>query len=268
MSADRAVRFLREHAFAVAARFEELPYGVALLRPDLPLVYALNFVWVDDASVGADRLLRDADRILGGAGLGHRRVFVPDARGGGRLRDALVGAGYEASEEVLMIWRRAVGPAAHETDVEEVSPRDACAFTAEMMRRGREPGSSLEACEQVGRLKLVLAEHGARFFGVRRNGEVVSACDLYLADGLGQIEDLQTMEEHRRQGLARAVTLRAAHEARAAGCELVFLAAEANDWPKELYERLGFEPVASTWSFERVPGREPLSNVSAAELMQ
>ena len=47
----------------------------------------------------------------------------------------------------------------------------------------------------------------------------------------------------RNRGHASAVVLRAAGEARAAGADLVFLWCDANDWPKELYRRLGFDEI-------------------------
>jgi hypothetical protein len=39
------------------------------------------------------------------------------------------------------------------------------------------------------------------------------------------------------------LVLRAAAESRAAGNDLTFLVADADDWPQRLYERLGFETV-------------------------
>jgi hypothetical protein len=43
--------------------------------------------------------------------------------------------------------------------------------------------------------------------------------------------------------------IRAAEEARLAGAEFVFLVADDDDWPKELYRRLGFDPLAPYWQF-------------------
>ena len=80
----------------------------------------------------------------------------------------------------------------------------------------------------------------ARFFAVRGGGEVVAYVDLYHDGRTAQIEDLATLEEHRGRGYASALVLRALEEARQAGCDLVFLVADAEDWPKLLYGRLGF----------------------------
>jgi hypothetical protein len=35
--------------------------------------------------------------------------------------------------------------------------------------------------------------------------------------------------------------------------ELLFIVADDNDWPKDLYARLGFEPVGRTRAFHRLP---------------
>ena len=37
--------------------------------------------------------------------------------------------------------------------------------------------------------------------------------------------------------------------ARRRGCDLVFLVADEQDWPKTLYEKLGFEPVTTLHHF-------------------
>ncbi|MGZ8571831.1 MAG: GNAT family N-acetyltransferase, partial [Actinomycetota bacterium] len=64
---------------------------------------------------------------------------------------------------------------------------------------------------------------------------------------------VNTLEEARGRGLARAVVLAAADEARGQGADPVFLIADAADWPKELYGKLGFDPAGAFWQFTRVP---------------
>ena len=76
-----------------------------------------------------------------------------------------------------------------------------------------------------------------------------STCGVSTA----QIEDVGTLGGYRGRGLARAVVLRALAEAGAAGCDLVFLEADEDDWPKELYRRLGFEPIGRIFAFLRKP---------------
>ena len=44
-------------------------------------------------------------------------------------------------------------------------------------------------------------------------------------------------------------------EARKAGAEFVFLVADANDWPKVLYGRLGFDEVGHYTKFFAPPAK-------------
>jgi ribosomal protein S18 acetylase RimI-like enzyme len=62
-----------------------------------------------------------------------------------------------------------------------------------------------------------------------------------------------TLGRFRGRGLAKAVVSHAVNEARSAGHSLVFLVADDEDWPKELYRRLGFEPRGHTWEIIREP---------------
>ena len=88
-----------------------------------------------------------------------------------------------------------------------------------------------------------------RHFAVRAEGEVVSSTTLFSDGQTAQIEDVATMPEHRGQGYARALVLHALADARAAGHDFVFLVADARDWPKELYRRLGFEAVGEKYAY-------------------
>ena len=60
------------------------------------------------------------------------------------------------------------------------------------------------------------------------------------------MEAVATLPAHRGRGYASAVVQHAVGEALAAGHDLIFLTALADDWPKELHARLGFEEVGQT----------------------
>jgi hypothetical protein len=51
--------------------------------------------------------------------------------------------------------------------------------------------------------------------------------------------------------------LAAAAAARAARADLVWLAADADDWPQQLYAKLGFRPVGRTWQCTRLAPDHP-----------
>ncbi|HEX9565249.1 MAG TPA: GNAT family N-acetyltransferase, partial [Gemmatimonadaceae bacterium] len=55
--------------------------------------------------------------------------------------------------------------------------------------------------------------------------------------------------EHRNRGIATALVHHTAAMARAAGASTVFLPAFAGDTPKEMYRRMGFEPVYAFSSY-------------------
>ena len=95
-----------------------------------------------------------------------------------------------------------------------------------------------------------------RFFAARVDGEIASYCDLYSDGDTGQIEAVMTLEQFRNRGLARATVMRALAASRDAGNDLTFLMALRDDWPKELYRKLGFDEIGQVYEFVR-PG-DPL----------
>ena len=62
------------------------------------------------------------------------------------------------------------------------------------------------------------------------------------ATAIAQVEDVVVLEGHRGNGLGRLVTTAALAAGLALEPELMFIVADDDDWPKELYARLGFEP--------------------------
>jgi GNAT superfamily N-acetyltransferase len=74
-------------------------------------------------------------------------------------------------------------------------------------------------------------------------GRAVGHFSERTRDGLGYLEDLLVLPEFRLRGIATALVQRCARSAREKGAGLVFLPADANDTPKDMYRRMGFEPV-------------------------
>jgi ribosomal protein S18 acetylase RimI-like enzyme len=246
---ERVLRFEREIEMA-GSQTVESPFGVGVLEPALPLRHDSNYLLAERVplGVGAQDLAAEADRILGGAGLRHRAVFTFDEGLGAKLEPGFKELGWNVRRHIWMAQLREPERDADLSIVEEVGEEELRpGRTAEILRY---PWGTQDVAEQLLDAKLVIAERAdARFFGVRVDGEIVSWADLYLAQGLGQVEDVATREDHRGKGYATAVVLRAASEARAAGAELVFLVADADDWPKELYGRLGFDTIGRLTKF-------------------
>jgi ribosomal protein S18 acetylase RimI-like enzyme len=80
-----------------------------------------------------------------------------------------------------------------------------------------------------------------RLFAAAVDGKLVAHTELYSEDGVGQVENVYTLADYRGRGLARSLVLRGVEESQAAGNDLTFLVADADDWPQRLYEKLGFD---------------------------
>ena len=111
-----------------------------------------------------------------------------------------------------------------------------------------------DVIRQLAEGKRVLASAiDVRFFGARAEGEIGAYCELYSVQGTGQIENVLTLERFRNRGLARALVLRALEASRELGNDLTFLLANRDDWPKELYRKLGFDEIGVVYDFVLPP---------------
>jgi ribosomal protein S18 acetylase RimI-like enzyme len=98
---------------------------------------------------------------------------------------------------------------------------------------------------------LMWKEANLRIFGIVEDGEVVSSAQLYSDGSTAQVEEVATLPAYRGRGHAKALVTRAVEEAIADNHEFIFLVADGDDWPKKLYNRLGFEEVGSRFAFLR-----------------
>ena len=64
------------------------------------------------------------------------------------------------------------------------------------------------------------------------------------AHHIGQVEDVNTIEEHRGHGYAGRMRHAGLEILQDADCDLIFLESDADDWPRQLYFRLGFTRLA------------------------
>ena len=252
--AERIRAFECELGRRCAAVTEPTAFGTAYLHPDFPLRCDSKFIRVERTldGVDADALAADADRVRGEVGAAHRKIHVNDDAQGRRLAEAFLELGWAAEHLVIMAQTREP-QARPAVGVRETDFAGARSVIVESFGR-RVDVESVEAAAQVVGFREVLERvAGARFFVAEAEGRAASVCESYAIDSVAQIEGVNTLEEFRGRGLGSAVVLAAACSARERGCDLVFLAADDDDWPKELYARLGFEPVSWFWSFLRAP---------------
>jgi ribosomal protein S18 acetylase RimI-like enzyme len=236
---------------AACARTVDHPLGEAFFDEALPAVWVLNMLAVD-ADTDAAELMSALDELYGH--LAHRRAYVERPDIGARLAPAVRAAGWLVEHEVYSVLRRdrdrpAAPGLAREVDEPTVRAVEAQTIAEQPFGEPAVVGQLLASRSAFGRAGR------ARYFVARADG--VNACHATLySDGvIAQVEDVATLTAFRGRGLARAACSAAIDAGLEARHELVFIVADDDDWPKELYAKLGFDPVGRPWSFTR-PGPE------------
>ena len=247
--ADRIVEATRWIEEVTSTRTIAAPLGTALYNDEFPVRYDSNFLRVEGSAGTTDATHVAAECAEHFDGFAHREVIVEDARRGAAMAPGFGELGWRV-DRLLTMARRAEPDATPAVDgVAELDLDDIVAFTREVHLRNF-PGDAHRVADSLAAFSRVLHDRaGARFFGARVDGTVASACELYVHRGAAQIEDVNTLEPFRGRGLARWVVSFAAREAEVAGADLVWLIADDNDWPKELYAKLGFRSVGTFWQF-------------------
>lgn len=245
----RAYEFvLRADMFGT--RVEPFSFGRAVFLPELPHRHDSNYLLVERPpdDLDAQALAAEAERVQGAAGLDHRCVMFRDGANGQRFAEGFATLGWEVFRGVVMVHRRA--------------PER----TVEAARAVRTDDSTLHAARTANILsyawctpeiarELLAARAYApvddEVWAVFEGAEPVSWAELYLEDEVAQVESVVTVPAYRRRGFASAVVSACVEEARRRGAQLVFLCADAMDWPRDLYRELGFDEIGRYAKFTR-----------------
>lgn len=205
-----------------------------------------------DVPVGAEELRGALDELY--AHLAHRRAFIELTDVGARLAPDFKNAGWLVERDIFMALRRPRDRAPAAGLAREASEPEIRAVEARTI--GEEPYGEPAIIEQLLASRAAFGRAGAARYFVGASGDV-DACHVTLySDGvIAQVEDVGTLKALRGRGLARATCSAAVDAALAAEHELVFLIADADDWPRTLYAKLGFDVVGEAWAFSR-PGPE------------
>lgn len=206
-----------------------------------------NVLWVTGAEAETDAVLGAAEAAQGD--LAHRKAFVEHEALGAALEPALVAAGWTAEREVVLALRR---PRDRDPERGLATETDEATLVAAEGITGAAYGDDADLVAQLSRARASLraVARGRGFVG-EIDGRLAAHATLFSDGATAQIEDVATLETHRRRGLARAVCSAAIGAALAAGHDLVFLVADVDGPARELYEKLGFDPVGSRWAFTR-----------------
>jgi ribosomal protein S18 acetylase RimI-like enzyme len=243
-----------------AERIVPFRFGRAYFNDSHPRVWYLNGLVVEGTKdVDPGELAAEAELLHTDAGQAHRRCDVLDEAVGARLERFFRRIGWRIEQELVMAYRGGGDRIVDISAVEEVAGEDLLPLRREIDRA--EPWATDEEIvdEILDANRLWQAAGNARYFTVRVDGAPVAAADLYSDGRVAQVETVATLPAYRDRGYASAVVLRAVEVAQSAGHDLVFIEADAGDWPKELYARLGFEEIGRTWSFLRTPAQVPLT---------
>jgi ribosomal protein S18 acetylase RimI-like enzyme len=246
----RTIEFQRATLELVAGVVEPIAQGWVVREPTLPFVWSANHVRIT-RPVSFTAALELADAHLGD--LPYRQLMIDHQATGRRLERSFAEQRWEVDREVVMQLRNEPD---REVDVSAVIDADE-EPVMELMRRWIGEDESIEltpsGLDQVIEFtRRVARARGGRLFGVLgEHGNLGAITVLYSNGPVAQVEDVYTVPEERGRGHGRTLVSKAAEVARAGGHELVFIVADADDWPQHLYRRIGFEPIGRTWALHR-----------------
>ena len=245
---ERVLAFMRASFVRSADAARPIEAGVVLSTPSMPVVWSVNQLRVKD-SLGYPALVALADEQL--ADFAYRHIVVEHQLAGPALEQAFRAAGWKVERELLMILTGAPDRAADLSVVDEAEEDE----WLDVMARwyGEDTNTSTEWLAQlVAHSRRDARTNRDRLLGVRSgDGRLVAITKLRGDGSTAQVEDVYTVPEARGRGYARALVSRAAELARAGGHDLVFIVADDEDWPKQLYERVGFRALGRVWQFHR-----------------
>ena len=223
----------------------ETRFGPALFNDTLSTIWSLNVLRAEQpGDATAEEIVAEADRVQ--AELGHRRVILPP--GAAVLEEGFRRLGWKPDHFLFMVYRGG-GEPADTARVEEVEPRRLRRLREEIIREWQPDADEKTVSDMNAANVLQVKAANSRIFGIVEAGEVVSSAQLFSDGGTAQVEDVATLPAYRGRGHAKALVTRAVEEAVAGNHEFIFLVAEGDDWPKKLYNRLGFAEVGSRFAF-------------------
>lgn len=246
----RVAAFVRSLEDRSAQTIEPWALGTVLFNLAFPDKWDLNFLRLerDDPSLSAEDVAAEANRIQSAAGLKHRKVAVESAVAGARLAQGFRRMDWNVTRLLIMTLQGPV-PEPGPVTVKEVSLDDIREAWIDLDMNERKM-SQTEAEMLWDSMKEVTARvTDLRIFAGLVEGKIAGWCELYSEGGIGQVENVSTTKSAQGRGVARSVIARALKESEDAGNTLDFLIADDNDWPKELYARMGYQPTGYMYEF-------------------
>jgi GNAT superfamily N-acetyltransferase len=227
---------------------EPWAHGRVVRASRYPSYFDYNAVCVDrDAGLEVRALESFADEAL--AGLAHRRLDFDLAAAAQPLRASFERNGWLTTR---LLWMRlATAPA----PVPLALAREVPYEVVDQLRVNWhcEDFPQQDASGFFDQAREVASIRRARVLALSEGGMPVAFAQLVREGAVAEITHVYVHPEYRGGGRGEAIT-RAAIDA-AGDVEDLWICADDEDWPKELYARLGFRPVWRSTQFTRMPAR-------------
>jgi RimJ/RimL family protein N-acetyltransferase/ribosomal protein S18 acetylase RimI-like enzyme len=232
----------RIHAFraalqdAAAEQRVTAAHGTGLFAPTVREVYDLNYVRAEHPAP-AEQLIADAERLM--EDYFHKRVILE--RGDRDTATGFRAHGWTVVPHLIMARTREPDRRVDTSMVREL-PFEELTSARREVTMGEPWGDDEISSLLDGAKRLIMRAVPTRFFAAFADGEVAAYCEMRSDGSVAQVEDVNTLARFRGRGLGRAVVQYAVDEARATN-DIVYLEALAEDWPQQLYAKLGFDVV-------------------------
>jgi RimJ/RimL family protein N-acetyltransferase len=219
---ERIRKFGRDLDDSLAERVVATPVGDAHFVDALPNVYSLNYLRADRGD--AAEIIASTDSAM--ESFRHRKVFTYlDVDLGWTCQPHLV------MQHLREPDRRVDTSHVRSISFEDVAPvrmydYDDAAVGEQLNDMQRRVGRAIDTT----------------WFGAFDGDRLAAWCHVRSADGISQIEDVNTLPQFRGRGHGRAGVQHALDESLASH-EIVYLEALLDDWPRELYAKLGFDEI-------------------------
>lgn len=247
---DRLVEWHHAAHDAVCEVVEPWTHGTVVRAGRYPNYFDYNAVRVEnDPAMSAEELVAFADAAL--AGLTHRRLDFEMLEAAAPLREQFEARGWEAQPLLWMRHELPAPAAPREIEVRKV-PYGAVHDLREAWHEEDFPAQR-EARAYYEQAREVALAQGAQVLAAHEGDAPVAFAQLRRTQDAAEITQVYVLPAHRGAGLGTAITL-AAIEA-AGEVRDLWICADDEGRPKELYARLGFRPVARWMNFQRWPGR-------------
>jgi GNAT superfamily N-acetyltransferase len=233
---------------AVCDVLEPWAHGTIVRATRYPSYFEFNLVRVeDDPRMSVDELVDFAEEAL--AGLSHRRIDFDLVEAAEPLRAGFAALGWRTPRLLSMRHEQTPPPAASDLPVEEV-PYDAVHDLR--LAWHREDFPEQDPTRYHAHEREVALRRAARVLAVHEAGRPVAFAQLEYGEDAAEITRVYVHPDYRGAGRGTAMMC-AAIEA-AGDVRDLWIAADDEDRPKELYARLGFRPVWTAMEVTRWPG--------------